>query len=284
MRSKLFAFLAILASAAAAQAQAPNAGPVAYEVLNRKTEAAVEVLVIEFQAQGSDFRTQAILVRPTSAGPHPGVLYLHKLGPGGSSGQFREEAMLLAAKGVICLLPQGRVPWKQKWSGDELDLPRGRAQLAEFSAALSLLEAEAGVDRQRILLVGHDYGAMFGLVLAAANPGISAMAFLAFAPRFSDWKDYFSPRKNLSPAVYDEIMAPLDPMKALEGLKGRRLFLQFAASDGFVSPQTVAEIRAAAGEGSVFDIVSSQGTDHENLHQNGSATRLAWMERQLFGQ
>jgi pimeloyl-ACP methyl ester carboxylesterase len=169
-----------------------------------------------------------------------------------------------------------------KWAGDETDLARGQGQLAEFEGALALLQAEPGLAKDRIVLVGHDYGAMFGLVLAAENPDIRAMVFLAFAPRYSDWKDFFNPRKKLTPAVYDGIMAPLDPMAALDKLRGRPLFLQFAKSDTYVSEETVAAIRAAAGAGPVFDVVDAPDTDHENLHKKGAEVRLAWMENQLF--
>jgi predicted esterase len=265
----------------AASAFAETGGSSLYTVAGTESEGSVQVLSIDFQSAESPSQSHAFLVRPGSGGTGSAILYLHLLGPGGTSTQFLSEAKTLAAKGVVCLLPQGRVPWHETWTGDSKDLARGQSQMAEYRMAIEILRHEPGVTPGGIVLVGHDYGAMYGLCLMADDPGIKAGAFLAFAPRYSDWIAYFPGDNHLPKDQYDRLMGPLDPMKALSRIADRPVFLQFARSDIYVSEKTISMIQAAAGPRMVFDVVDAEGTHHENLHRMGAARRGAWLEQQL---
>lgn len=259
-----------------------QAGPsLSYEVAGREARDGVEVLQISFKAADSPSPTNAFLVRPESGGRGSAILYLHLLGPGGDKSEFLDEAKAMAAKGAVSLLPQQRVPWQQPWAGDAGDLELGRGQLAELRAGIAILRAERGVAKGRVAIVGHDYGAMSGLVLMAEDPAIMGGAFLAFAPRYSDWIGYFHGRNPLPKDQYDRAMAPLDPMKSLSRIGGRPLFLQFAKNDKYLSPDTIESIRIAAGPGPAFDVADAAGTNHENLSAKGAPPRLAWLDRLL---
>ena len=175
----------------------------------------------------------------------------------------------MASKGIVCLLPDGRVPWSLRWNGSGDDVGKGLEQLAEYRYAIDILRGEPGIARGRILVVGHDYGAMYGLALMAKDPEIMGGAFLAFAPKYSKWLSYFS-RDRLPTDEYDRLLESLDPLTALARIGRRPLFLQFVDSDSYVSQNDVETIRKVADAGSVFEVVDESGTYHENLQEKGS--------------
>ena len=90
----------------------------------------------------------AYLVRP--AGPAfpdgaPAVLFLHWFDPRATDGdrtEFVAEAVRLAARGVVSLLPQQGFPWTGDPVGDARDVAAVEAELAR-AAALSLQPVDA---------------------------------------------------------------------------------------------------------------------------------------------
>ena len=269
----------ILACLAVLPAFAQSAPAAPYAISNSEIENGVEVLTISYQAPDSPSPTGAFLVRPTSGRAGSAILYLH-LFPG-SKKEFLQEAKAMAAKGIVCLLPDGRVPWSLPWNGSEGDLGKGREQVAECRAGVGILRNEPGIAKGRIVIVGHDYGAMFGLDLMAEDPEILGGAFLAFAPTYSKWITYFHSRDSLTLDEYDQVVRSLDPLTVLPRIGGRPLFLQFSDSDRYVSQNDVETIRKVADAGAVLDVVEESGTNHENLQKKGASSRLAWLDKML---
>ena len=140
----------------------------------------VEVVQVSFAGRRTKERVNALLVPPAGRGPHPAVLYVHWLGVPATSNstEFLDEAVGLARFGVVSLLVDAA------WSAPDW-LPRSRfeddfelsvRQVVELRRALDVLFSQPGVDPERLALVGHDFGAMYGVLAGAADPRIRACA------------------------------------------------------------------------------------------------------------
>ena len=98
-----------------------------------------------------------------------GVLFLHWFdeAPNANRTQFLEEAKALARFGVSSVLPQLGFPWATPPTDIESDLAEIEKEANRVREAYDLLQC-GGVDR--IGLVGHDFGAMHGMLLFGEVP------------------------------------------------------------------------------------------------------------------
>src|SRR5829696_2654677 len=95
----------------------------------------------------------------------PAVLFLHWFDPravDGNRTEFVAQAVRLAARGVVSLLPQQGFPWTGDPVGDARDVAAIEAELTRTTAALAALTELPGVDGHQVVVVGHDCGAMYG--------------------------------------------------------------------------------------------------------------------------
>ena len=182
----------------------------------------------------------------TRAVQRAGILFLHWLGHVHSDrGQFLAEAVELARNGAVSLLPQGRFPWSVRPAGDVTDVEAVIAQREAFEAALRQLQRTPGVDPRRVAVVGHDYGAMYGALLADQHPELAALAFAAPDAAWGTWfatywLDCAGPRAR----AYNDLFHGLQPVRHV-GRLGPRLLLQWAGEDSYV-PAAVRDRYAAA--------------------------------------
>ena len=196
---------------------------------------------------GSD----ASLVEPVDGGRGAALLFLHWFdteAPDGNRTQFLDEAVALAREhGVVSLLPQGRFPWAEAPTDAEADGARIRAEVAAHRRAVDLLAARDDVEAGRIGLVGHDFGAMHGTVLAAEDDRIVAAVLIAAAPRWGDW---FLPFWPIAGDRWDYLRAlhPLDPVTRIAEIAPRPVCLQFAKGDFYIADMSGLELHRAAGE------------------------------------
>lgn len=223
---------------------------------------------------------KAYLVVPVTPGPHAAILYVHWFGAPETTNrtEFLNEAVALAERGVVSLLVDAM--WSQKgwWRGrkPETDLAGGVAQVIELRRALDLLLAQSGVDPSRVALVAHDFGAMFGAVMGAADGRPKAYVFLAPTPRLSDWYLY-----NVKPANVDDYkkqLAPLDPINAVAKLAPAPVFYQFASKDKHVPPPRPAEFYDATAPRKQM---ATYDCEHEMLLPEIGADRVAWLAKEL---
>jgi pimeloyl-ACP methyl ester carboxylesterase len=225
---------------------------------------------------------EAYLVEPEGGGHGAGLLFLHWYdpdAPDGNRSQFLDEAKDLArASGVVSLLPQGRFPWAASPSDAEADTARIRAEIDGLRHALDLLAARNDVEPGRIGLVGHDFGAMHGTVLAAEDRRISAAVLIAAVPRWGDW---FLPFWSISGDRHDYLraLAPLDPISRVGELAPRPVCFQFARGDFFIAPMTGLEFHGAAGEPK--ELHAYDGADHAMRLPQARADRAAFLARSL---
>ncbi len=192
---------------------------------------------------------EAFVVEPVDGGRGPAVVFLHWFdteAPDGNRTQFLDEAVALARDhGVVSVLPQGRFPWATDPTGAEADVARIRAEVAGHRQVIDLLAERPDVDAGRIGLVGHDFGAMHGIVLAAEDQRIAAAVLIAATPRWGDW---FLPFWPIAGDRWDYLRAltPFDPISRIGELAPRPVLLQFAKGDFYIADMTGLELHRAA--------------------------------------
>lgn len=228
-------------------------------------------------------RTAAYLVLPPGRGKGAGALFVHWFSPESplsNRRQFLDEAVELGRSGLRSLLVE--TPWSDPQWYDKRDVTRdfenSIEEVKELRRALDVLSAQPSVDRKRLALVGHDFGAMYGILMAAAEKRVSAVALQAFASRFGDW--FLYNQQQLTPEGRQRVidrLAPLDPMKFLGWLGRTPVLLQFAEKDFYVPHETAEAISAAVrGPKQVRWYQSDHG-----LNQQASLDRQKWLREAL---
>ncbi|MFE9202318.1 alpha/beta hydrolase family protein [Micromonospora sp. NPDC007230] len=263
-------------SAGGAHAQAPTDAASA-----GGHRAAVLVRDIEIPVPGQP-AVRAYLVRPQRSGAGlAGVLNLHWFEPGRVNQdrtEFLAEATALAGRGVVSLLPQLTFPWAGDPVGDARDRAAVTAQLDAVRHAYRRLLAEPGVDRTRTAVVGHDYGAMYAVDLAAGEPGLRTAVLLAPDATWANWFDlYWLQLPEGEQTAYRAVFAGLDPVD-LVGRLGAGAYLQFAGADRFVGPATRAAFAAAAPQARVSLYPREE---HDLGATSVRDDRLAWLADRL---
>jgi dienelactone hydrolase len=237
---------------------------------------------IVYGAEGAD-GVAAWLVRPTSPtqGGGPGLVMWHWLdteAPDGNRNEFLEEARELAGLGAVCLLPQGRFPWRIQPSGSAADASEVEAEVARFARGLDLLAARDNVDASRLGVVGHDFGAMLAVLAAADDPRVRCAALIAPTPRWADWFLPFWPIAE-DRIDYLRAMRRLDPVERIAGLGDRPVLLQLARRDFFVPLMAGFEMRRAAGGQNVD--VKDYDAEHDLRLAEARADRGAFLAAEL---
>ncbi len=223
---------------------------------------------------------KAYLVTPASPGPHAAILYVHWLGEPATTNrtEFLDEAVALAGRGVVSLLVDAM--WaKPKWYGQrvpEEDFDHSVRQVIELRRAMDLLIAQPGVDPQRVAYVGHDFGAMYGMIANGMDRRAKTYVFMAGVPHFIDWALFAHEPKDLE--AYKKRIAPLDPVNFVSRLAPAPVFFQFANKDEYVSAAQAAETYAAAG---VRKQMTTYAAGHDLHTAEVAADRVAWLEREL---
>lgn len=223
---------------------------------------------------------KAYLVTPAAPGPHPAILYVHWLGEPETTNrtEFLAEAVALGQRGVVSLLID--TMWaKPKWYGHrvlEEDYDRSVNQVIEIRRAMDLLLAQPGVDPQRVAYVGHDFGAMYGMLAGGMDRRAKTYVFMAGIPHFIDWALFGNKPKDL--AAYKAQIAPLDPVNFVPKLAPASVFFQFANQDEYVSAAQAAEAYAATG---VRKQMTTYAAGHDLHTAEVAADRVAWLEREL---
>lgn len=223
----------------------------------------------------------AYLVR--SAGPlrphsHAGILFLHWLGQIHSDRtEFLAEAVQLASHGAVSLLPEGNFPYVASPVGDKRDVTAIKRQLAVFRAAFNYLLARRSVSHSRVAVVGHDYGAMYGALLASSDRRVHAAVLAAPDATWGHWfVKYWLGFTGKKAARYKALFAPLQPARHVARLGSHELF-QWAGQDIFINAAVRKQFAAAAPKARV---VLYPNSDHQ-LTSAAQADRDAFLQHQL---
>ncbi len=210
---------------------------------------------------------QAYLVRNEGVRPgsQAGVLWLHWLGQIHSDRtEFLAEAIQMASHGVVSVLPQGSFPWLVNPRGTAQDVTLIHQQLEAFRASLDALIATRYVDPSRVAVVGHDYGAMYGALLAAEDHRVSAAVLATPDATWGNWfVKYWLGYKGEQERKYKALFTGLEPVRHVSRLGGRELF-QWAGQDIYVG-EAVRKLFAQAAPLAKVDLYAN--SDHQLITQ-----------------
>ncbi|HEX6044773.1 MAG TPA: hypothetical protein VFZ22_09825 [Pyrinomonadaceae bacterium] len=228
-------------------------------------------------APGRDVK--AYLLVPKGNGPFAGILWVHWLGEEKSNRtQFLDEAVELAPKGAVSLLIDAM--WSEpKWFGNrvpEKDYENSIRQVVELRRALDLLLSQANVDKTRIGFVGHDYGAMYGMLMAGVDQRVSTFVFIAATQSLNDWA-FLGPQPK-SKAAYLKQNASLELTDSLRQVRNASKFFQFGKGDFYVSQADGAVLFAAAPEPKQRKLYDAS---HKMESNDIARDRDDWLVKQL---
>jgi dienelactone hydrolase len=223
----------------------------------------------------------AYIVRPTGQqkpSSEAGVLWLHWLGQIRSDRtEFLGEAVSLARRGVVSVLPQGEFPWAVAPSGNRSDVGKVTRQVRAFHAALRRLEAIPEVDSSRLAIVGHDYGAMFGALVADRSPEVSTLVLDAPDATWGNWfSTYWLGYQGAQRRHYASLFARLNPVRHTAEL-GHHVLFQWAGQDIYVTEHTRDAYAASSPHAKVLLYADA---DHQ-LTDAAAADRDAFLSAQL---
>jgi cephalosporin-C deacetylase-like acetyl esterase len=235
-------------------------------------------------ADASGQRAEATVVAPVAAGRHPGVLFVHwyeEPAQNADRTQFLPDALALARRGVASLLVD--TPWSApEWFNTRDpadDLAMSVRQVKALRRQLDVLASLDQVDPMRIAFVGHDFGAMFGAVVASVDRRPKALVFVAGTVDFSDW--YLLGRKLDAAArrKVEQELAPLAPVRHVARVAPAALLFQFARKDPYVPREAADALVSAASdpkEARFYDC------GHE-MNRDAMRDRVDWLVRTLDG-
>ena len=274
-----------LAASALAAAEPPldifaydRTAPLQVTELARETRGDAVVRDITFVPV--DQPVKGYVVSPANAKTGPAILFVHWLGEPATTNrtEFLAEAVALAERGVTSVLVD--TMWAApKWYGKRIpedDYAQTIHQVIELRRAMDLLLAQSGVDPQRVAFVGHDFGAMYGMIASALDHRAKAYVFMAPTPHFADW--FFFARQPKDAAAYRAQISSIDPVLYVPKLAPARIFFQFANKDEYVSADEAAEFFAATG---VPKQTATYEAGHDLHTAEVAADRVAWVAREL---
>jgi hypothetical protein len=224
-------------------------------------------------ANGQD--VAAFLVAPADDRPRAGILFLHWLGPNLSSRvEFVDEATALAGRGVASMLITQHFPWSERPVGVDHDRVAIGLQVRTIRRALTLLETQVpGLTA----IVGHDYGAMYGILAASVDRSVGALvAMTPDATWVSSFVTSLHAVAQADAAGYGQAMADLDPINRIRDVRAP-ILLQVGTSDTSVPGEVVTALANAAPGGT---LVHRYDAGHR-LNVQARDDRDAWLLEEM---
>jgi dienelactone hydrolase len=229
-------------------------------------------------SRGTGGRTLVYLVKPEGEGPFAGVIYLHWLGQSQSNrSEFLSEAVEQAKRGSVCLVLQGYFPWMTMPMGTEDDRRQMIGQVIELRRAVDFLLAQPGVEPNRLGFVGHDYGAMYGGVLAGVDRRLKAYVLIAATPSFADRIAYLGDG-GFKPEAYRPLVEDLEPILYVRLASPAGIFFQFAKRDAFIPMESANALYAAASDPKKIEWYDDL---HSMTVETARTAREDWLAAQL---
>ncbi|HYP14770.1 MAG TPA: alpha/beta hydrolase [Bryobacteraceae bacterium] len=255
--------------------------PLDIKVSSTETRNEIEVQDITF-ANVAGGRTPAYLVFPQQKTKRAAILFVHWYEPPNPTSnrtQFVDEAVELARAGVISLIPA--TMWSEpKWFNQRNrrdDLHNSVLQVKELRRALDVLLTQPGIDKDRVALVGHDFGAMFGAVFANVDRRPNIYALQAGTGRFYHWYLYGPPMPEPERLVFIESLKAIDPVEHIGKAGNVPILFQFATRDKHVPKERAEEFFSAAGAGKTL-LWYEAG---HGLDEKAKRDRIDWLKKVL---
>jgi dienelactone hydrolase len=254
--------------------------PLNVTVVKTETRDGIEVRDITFN-NVSGGRTAAYLVVPKGAAPHPAALMVHWYEPESANSnrtQYLDQALDLAKVGVVSLLPE------TMWSDPKWFRARDRAQdfdasvrtVKDLRRLLDVLMAQPNVDKSRVALVGHDFGAMYGAILITADKRPTLYALQAFTDTMSHWYLYGPKMPDSERGAFIARLKPLDALEHLGKASPAPVYLQFGTKDFHVPKERADRIVSATGNPRKVDWYEAG----HGLNADAIRDRMEWIKQQ----
>ena len=250
------------------------------------TERGDGAVVEDVTFRGVGETIQAYVVRPEAgAGPFAGVLFVHWFAPPEPTSnrtQYLDEARALARRGTVSLLVSTfwSDPERYKARRWQTDFDNSVTQARNLRRALDVLVSLPGVDARRLGLVGHDYGAMFGTLVAAVDARPKAYALIAGTARFADWYLFGSSTgvpEGDDLARFHTQLSQIDPVSVIGRAKAA-LFFQFGEQDKYTPRDNFVSFYTAAP---APKRIATYASDHDMSADIIRHDRTVWLAEQL---
>jgi len=250
--------------------------------------AAVSAYLVEPAASADALDATPTESDASSASPsvpaHAGIVFFHWLETGSPTSnrtEFLPDAVTLAQEGIVSVLVQGAFPWTDPPTDLAHDQAAVVAEVLKVRRAIDLMLGRGDVDPARIAVVGHDYGAMYSILLAGVDLRPKAFVLMAATPHHADWNIPFwlapAGLDAAGQAAYRAGMAPLDPITAVSAAAPAALLFQFARTDFYIPESAALAFYAAASEPKRLELYDAG----HPLNADATASRLVWLRGQL---
>lgn len=150
-------------------------------------------------------------------------------------------------------------------------------QVIELRRATDLLLGQPGTDPGRFAYVGHDFGAMYGIVMGSIDSRPTCYTLMAGTPRLSDWFLYYPRLQSDEREAFLREMEELDPINRVGRVAPAPLLFQFARDDVHVPVERAEEFFAAAKDPKELRWYDAK----HGLNEEATKDRIEWVTRQL---
>ena len=234
------------------------------------------------QLDGSSNAATLVTPATSTAGPKPAILFLHWYEPPRPTSnrtEFLAEAVELAGSGVVSLLVD--TPWTtENWFPTRdaaKDFEFTQQMTKDVRRAIDVLMAQPGIDKSRVAVVGHDFGAMWGALAVAEDPRVTHFVYMAGTRSFTDWYLFTPKKEGAEREAFVAKLAPLDPIAHLAKISPRPVLLQFGTKDPFVKNEAATAMADAVTGAKT---VKTYEFEHE-LTVQARRDRIAWLKEQF---
>jgi hypothetical protein len=215
----------------------------------QRTVSGITVRDVSFASPSGGRQIRARLYSPRTSRPHGAVLFVHWLGDSQTTNltEFSSDATELARRGCTSLAIDAmwaQRDWFERVRKPETDYDASIRQVVDLRRSLDVLLAQPHVDPERLVYVGHDFGAMYGGVLSGIDARPKYYVLMAGTTSFSRW--YLLGAKPNDVAAYVARMKPLDPLPYLRASRAHGFLFQFAAKDAYVTRAQATSFFAAS--------------------------------------
>jgi Predicted esterase len=228
------------------------------------------------------YRRIVELFSPQVENARAAILYVHWYEPSSplsNRSQFAEEAKEMAGCGAVCLLME------TLWSDPDFFLKRTQAddmqnsieEVANIRRSIDLLLSQPGSDSKRFAFVGHDFGAMYGVLAGSLDQRPTHYVLMAATPRFPDWYLYAPKLDGEARQAFIQQFLPLDPITHVPNLAPAPVLFQFGTDDPHVSKERGEEFFGSAHQPKEIRWYESG----HGLNDEATLDRKNWLKESL---